>query len=97
MNLRRFSLDSFRLYAWDVGLLKDQSDEMEIEMEGNINFAWISGVWKWLNSHPEMDISSYFGGLYLIPLQESSKLYKVRSPLSKLISRSVNPMDNDLF
>jgi sacsin len=97
LNLREFSLDSFRLYAWDVGLLKDKSDEMEIEMEGNINFAWVSRVWKWLNSYPERDISPYLGGLYLIPLQESNKLYKVRSTLSKLISRSANRMDSDLF
>lgn len=80
LNLCQFNLSCFERYAREVGLLKDSkdpSDDPEIEMEGNIDFAWIEAVWKWLDSHRNEELALSLDGMYLIPLQESKKLHQV--------------------
>ena len=78
VNIRRFDLDVFRLYARDHGLLRDQSIADDIEMSGTIDFAWVNRVWKWLDSLGARDkVANVVDGLYLIPLQDSKKLHKV--------------------
>ena len=78
VNLRRFRLDSFKLYARDHGLYKDHSNGMEIDMTGNVDFTWINLVWKWLDSYGGTgNIATALDGLYLIPLQDRKKLRKV--------------------
>ena len=86
VNLRRFDLDVFRLYARDHGLLGDLPDTNDIDMSGTINFAWVNRVWKWLDSRGAKDkVANILDGLYLIPLQDSKKLYKVNFIVAALM------------
>ena len=98
LNLRRFDLDAFRLYARDHGLLRDLSIADEIEMGDTIDFTWLNRVWKWLDSHAARDkVVNALDGLYLIPLQDSKKLHKVTIIVVTLtVFRWLNHMARDL-
>ena len=99
LNLRRFDLDAFRLYARDRGLLRDLSIADDIEISGTIDFAWVNRVWKWLDSHGARDkVAKVLNELYLIPLQDSKKLHKVFVIVATLIVlRLSNHTARDLF
>lgn len=82
VNLRRFDLNSFRLYAQHRGLLKDRPTEEGFTMDGNVDLDWINGLWRWLDSNNRSDqVASALDALYLIPL-EGQMLHKVVSNVS---------------
>jgi sacsin len=77
VNLRRFNLDSFRLYAQDQRLLKNHSTDGGFMMDNSLDLDWINGVWRWLESRKGNDqVVSAVDAMYLIPL-EGQMLHKV--------------------
>jgi sacsin len=82
VNLGVFTLSSFRLYARKRGL---EAQGNEFEIESAADFGWIQRLWKWLDKHSASDVRTAVEGLYLIPLQSSSKLHLVHSWIHKTL------------
>lgn len=66
VNLVKFDLDSFRLYAHDASFHDPTNGSMEME---GLDFHWVQRLWRWLDSHDAENVAAVVDECYLIPLQ----------------------------
>jgi sacsin len=76
VNLVKFDLDSFRLYAHDAPFHDPTNGSMEIV---DLDFTWVQKLWRWLDLHDAEKVAAIVDDCYLIPL-EGGKFRKVLFP-----------------
>lgn len=86
LNLEMFSLQSFDRYARQLIFSHTKLDIRvdTVDMSScQVDFEWIQSLWRWLDTLKTSEVENIVQSLWLIPLEDSQKLYKARLHISE--------------